>query len=97
MPRPTPAPEDPREAIRDLTGILRAMWRAEEPGSTKRPIIVEAGQRLAELAALLDEPDTEAYRRATWAADAAVNAVMGDYTSTPRWRQCSGMRLDGPF
>ena len=52
-------PEQLREAIRDLTGILRAMYRAErEP--QRRAAITAAGKRLAELEAVLGEPDTAA-------------------------------------
>lgn len=75
-PRPPPTPDELREAIRDLTGILRAMYAAEDPATMRRPAIAEAGRRVAELSALLDQPGTAAYERATMAADAAVNAVL---------------------
>jgi len=43
----------------------------------RRPAIVAAGKRLAELAAPLDQPGTPEYERAARAAGAAVNAVLG--------------------
>jgi hypothetical protein len=38
---------------------------------------VAAGKRVGELDAVLDQPGTDVYERATRAADAAVNAVLG--------------------
>jgi hypothetical protein len=76
VPREPPTPDELREAIRDLQGILRGMYLAErEP--TRRARVVAAGKRLVELDAVLDQPGTEAYERATRAADAAVDAVLG--------------------
>ena len=73
---PTPTPDELREAIRDLTGILRAMYAAERE-QHRRAYIAVAGKRLAELSLVLDQPGTEIYQRATLAADAAVNSVLG--------------------
>jgi hypothetical protein len=73
--RPPPTTEQMREAIRDLTGILRAMYAAADPH--RRAGIVEAGLRLAELDAVLGQEDTEAYGLALRAADVAVNSVLG--------------------
>ena len=64
-----------REAIRDLTGILRAMYAAADPH--RRAGIVEAGLRLAELDAVLSQEGTEAYKLALRAADVAVDSVLG--------------------
>jgi hypothetical protein len=77
MPRPTPTPEQLREAIRDLTGILRAMYLAERDHPVRSAAVVAAGNRLAELSALLEQPETDAYRRAMAAADTALDAVLG--------------------
>jgi len=77
MPRPTPTPEQLREAIRDLTGILRAMYLAERDHPVRSAAVVTAGNRLAELSALLEQPETDAYRGAMVAADAALDAVLG--------------------
>jgi hypothetical protein len=78
VPRPQLPPEQLREAIRDLIGVLRAMYLAqteESPG--RRAAVVAAGQRLAELSELVDQQGTEAYQAAMRAADAAVDAVLG--------------------
>jgi len=77
MPRLPPKPEQLREAIRDLTGILRAMYLAERDSAGRRGAMVAAGRRLAELDALLKQLDTDGYLRAMTAADAAVNEVLG--------------------
>src|SRR6187549_1662027 len=77
MPRPPPTPEQLREAIRDLTGILRAMYLAEHDHPVRSAAVVAAGKRLAELDALLEQPGTEAYNAAMRAADVAVDKVLG--------------------
>ena len=77
MPRAQPTPEQLREAIRDLTGILRAMYLAGGDSPGRRAAVVAAGQRLGELAALLDQQGTEAYDAAMRAADTAMNEVLG--------------------
>jgi hypothetical protein len=74
--KPLP-PEQLREAIRDLTGILRAMYLAERDSPDRRAAIVDAGRRLAELDALLEQPGTDAYKAAMRASDEAVNEVLG--------------------
>ena len=50
-------PDELREAIRDLTGILRAMYAAERE-QHRRAYIAVAGKRLAELSLVLDQPGT---------------------------------------
>jgi uncharacterized protein (DUF2342 family) len=70
-------PEQLREAIRDLTGILRAVYLAEHDSPHRRAAVVEAGKRLVELAALVDQPGTDAYNAAMRAADPAMNDVLG--------------------
>jgi len=76
-PKPPLPPEQLREAIRDLTGILRAMYLSERDSEGRRTAVVTAGKRLAELEALVDQPGTDAYNSAMRAADAAVNEVLG--------------------
>ena len=49
--------------------------RDDSPG--RRAAVVEAGRRLAELDALLEQPGTQAYDAAMQAADSAVNDVLG--------------------
>jgi len=77
MPRPPPTPAQLREALRDLTGILRTMYLSERDSPGRRAAVVAAGRRLAELDALLEQPGTDGYRRAMAAPDAAVNDVLG--------------------
>src|SRR6188768_2041836 len=77
MPRPPPAPEQLREALRDLTGILRAMYVAERDSPGRRAAIMTAGKRLAELDLLLDQPETDDYKAAMAAAERAVSDVLG--------------------
>ena len=80
VPPPVP-PEQLREAIRDLIGILRAYYLAEAGDSGKRRTIARAGELLREVSEMLAgaevEPGTEAYEKAMRAADAAVNQVLG--------------------
>lgn len=75
--RPQPTPEQLREAIRDLTGILRAMYLAESDHPGRRAAVQRAGVRLGELDALLEQPDSDAYKAAMRAADDAVNDLLG--------------------
>jgi hypothetical protein len=77
--RPDPTPEQLHEAIRDLTGILRAMYAASRDETHRRPALVTAARRLAELDAVLGtEPQcSPAYVQAMRAAEQAVNAVLG--------------------
>jgi len=53
------------------------MFLAEQNSPGRRAAIVNAGLRLAELDALLEQPGTDGYKRAMGAADAAVNEVLG--------------------
>ncbi len=76
MPASPPTPEQPREAIRDLIGILRAMYAAEREPTRRRPLVT-AGKRLTELDALLEAGATEGRDEAMRAADAAVQGVLG--------------------
>lgn len=73
--RPPLPPEQLREAIRDMIGILRAMYLTERDQPHRLAAIVEAGKRLREFdEAIAAGGDLE---RAERAADAAVNAVLG--------------------
>jgi len=73
--RPPLPPEQLREAVRDMIGILRAMCLANHGEPHRLAAIVEAGQRLRELdEAIASGGDLEGAERA---ADAAVNAVLG--------------------
>jgi hypothetical protein len=53
------------------------MYLSERDQPTRRARIADAGQKLTELVRLLDQPDSEEYRRAMQAADLAVNNVIG--------------------
>ncbi|HEX3850944.1 MAG TPA: hypothetical protein VHW01_08255 [Polyangiaceae bacterium] len=72
--RPPPATEQMREAIRDLTGILRAMYAAADPH--RRAGIVAAGLRLAELDAVVAQESTAAYELAPRAADSTAEQTF---------------------
>ena len=53
-PKPPLPPEQLREAIRDLTGILRAMYLADD-SPHRRAAVADAGKRLGALYGLLDQ------------------------------------------
>jgi hypothetical protein len=76
---PDPTPEQLREAVRDLLGILRAMYAASRSEPHERKAYVTAAKRLTELDAVLaTEPEgSAAYLQAMRAADQALNAVFG--------------------
>ena len=73
--RPPLSPEHLREAIRDMIGILRAMYLANRDSPHRLAAVVEAGKRLREL----DEAivSGEGLELAERAADVAVNEVLG--------------------
>jgi hypothetical protein len=48
-----------------------------DDGPGRLGAVVDAGKRLAELDALLDQPGTEAYKAAMRAADVAMNELLG--------------------
>ena len=73
-PCPTASPEQLREAVRDLLGIVRAYYLAEHDKPHNRRVIAEAGQLLA--AVLTAEDGSPEFATALEAADRAVNAVL---------------------